>query len=77
MSDTQNIAAKIHGLPPKTPIFLLGASMGGEIALHASARNPENLAGVISIVRSASRFDSAFEMSQWHTADSGATDKVG
>jgi acylglycerol lipase len=61
LSDIQNIVARIHGLLPKTPIFLLGESMGGGIALHASARNPENLAGVISSVPGASRFDSAKE----------------
>ncbi len=61
LSDIQNIVARIHGLLPKTPIFLLGESMGGGIALHASARNPEHLAGVISSVPGASRFDSAKE----------------
>lgn len=37
---------------PQTPIFLLGESMGGALALRAAADNPELVKGVISAVPS-------------------------
>ncbi|MBK8221339.1 MAG: alpha/beta fold hydrolase [Candidatus Obscuribacter sp.] len=61
ISDIRNIIERMHGLFPDTPIFLMGESMGGGIALHAGARHPEHLAGVISSVPGASRFDQVKE----------------
>lgn len=57
VADVHNVVERIHLLLPGTPIFLLGESMGGGIALHASARHPEHLAGVISSVPGASRYE--------------------
>lgn len=61
LADIHNTVERMHGLFPSTPIFLLGESMGGGIALHSTARNPEHIAGVISSVPGASRFNQAKE----------------
>jgi acylglycerol lipase len=61
LGDIHNVVERMHGLLPNTPIFMLGESMGGGIALHASARNPEHLSGVISSVPGASRYNQAKE----------------
>lgn len=45
--------AKTH---PETPIFLLGESMGGAIALQASAKYQDKLTGLICAVPSGDRF---------------------
>lgn len=41
---------------PKTPVFLLGESMGGAIALRATSLYPEMIDGLISSVPSGDRF---------------------
>ena len=62
MADIRFLVDRVHGLNPKTPIFLLGESMGGGIVLHAAAQNPEHLAGVIASVPGASRYQQAKEV---------------
>lgn len=48
----QNIRAKY----PNTPIYILGESMGGAIALHAAAAYPDLISGLISSVPSGDRW---------------------
>lgn len=41
---------------PGKPVFLLGESMGGAIALHAAAKYPDSMNGLISVCSSGDRF---------------------
>lgn len=41
---------------PGKPVFLLGESMGGAIVLHAAAKYPDSMNGVISVCSSGDRF---------------------
>jgi alpha-beta hydrolase superfamily lysophospholipase/thiol-disulfide isomerase/thioredoxin len=46
----------LHQAHPHRPVFLMGESMGGAIALHAAAEYPELMDGVISVCSSGDRF---------------------
>lgn len=46
----------IHKVNPKVPVFILGESMGGAIALRFTAEHPEMVDGLISSVPSGDRF---------------------
>lgn len=58
IADVSKLLHEIHGKHPHTPIFLLGESMGGAIALKCAADNQDVVAGLISSVPSAERFES-------------------
>lgn len=56
LADVQSTLKVLHRAYPGTPIFLLGESMGGAIALRATATYPELIDGLISSVPAADRF---------------------
>lgn len=56
ISDIGYFAKLIKERMKGAPVFLLGESMGGAIALRAAARYPDDLKGVISSVPSAEQF---------------------
>lgn len=56
MKDVRQVLLSIRARYPKLPIFLLGESMGGAVALRAAVENPELVAGLISSVPSNDRF---------------------
>ena len=56
LSDIYTTLKVIHRLHPGLPVFLLGESMGGAIALRATALHPEIIDGLISSVPSADRY---------------------
>lgn len=56
LSDVENALKVLHTAYPTKPIFVLGESMGGAIALHVVAEHPELVDGVISCVPSGDRF---------------------
>ncbi len=56
ISDIGGIIGLLKERHPDSPIFLLGESMGGAIALRAAARYDGTLAGVVSSVPSAELF---------------------
>lgn len=51
----------IHKVNPKLPVFILGESMGGAIALRVTSENPELVDGLISCVPSGDRFNQGKE----------------
>jgi alpha-beta hydrolase superfamily lysophospholipase len=54
-----DIEAALHSLRkayPSTPIFLVGESMGGAIALREASRNPDLMRGLICSVPSSDRY---------------------
>jgi alpha-beta hydrolase superfamily lysophospholipase len=54
--DVVKILKTIHRIHPNLPVFLLGESMGGAIALRVTAENPNLVDGLISCTPSADRF---------------------
>ncbi|MBX9690577.1 MAG: lysophospholipase [Candidatus Obscuribacterales bacterium] len=46
----------IHRVNPKLPVFILGESMGGAIALRVTSEHPELMDGLVSSVPSGDRF---------------------
>jgi len=56
LNDLELVVARIKADNPKTPIFILGESMGGAIALQFTARNPRLVDGLISSVPAGKRF---------------------
>ncbi|HEY9791355.1 MAG TPA: alpha/beta fold hydrolase [Candidatus Obscuribacterales bacterium] len=56
LSDIGGILAFLKERNPSAPIFLVGESMGGGIALQAGARYSKELAGIIASVPSPDRF---------------------
>ncbi len=56
INDVGSVLGLISDRHEDTPIYLLGESMGGAIALRAGAKFSKNLHGVISSVPSAERF---------------------
>ena len=58
MQDLSMLVRSIRHDDPNTPIFLMGESMGGAIALSYAAMNPLMVDGVISSVPSYERFGS-------------------
>lgn len=55
IEDVQTALTTLHEANPNLPMFLLGESMGGAIALHAAAKHPQLLSGVISSVPAGDR----------------------
>lgn len=56
MKDVRQVLTSIKARYPKLPIFLLGESMGGAVALRAAVQNPDLVSGLISSVPSNDRF---------------------
>lgn len=54
--DVSKTLKTIRSRHPNVPIFLLGESMGGAVALQAAAENADEVAGLISSVPSNDRF---------------------
>jgi alpha-beta hydrolase superfamily lysophospholipase len=57
--DIKRTLRVIHRAHPGLPVFLLGESMGGAIALRATERYPDLVDGLISCVPSGDRFGQA------------------
>ncbi len=53
LSDVEQAMKTLHKAYPKLPVFLVGESMGGAIAIQATARYPDQANGLISAVPSA------------------------
>ncbi|MBK7837579.1 MAG: alpha/beta fold hydrolase [Candidatus Obscuribacter sp.] len=56
LSDLKSTLKVVHRAHPGVPVYLLGESMGGAIALRATATYPDLVDGLISSVPSADRF---------------------
>ena len=56
VKDTEVTLDWLHKANPKKPVFLMGESMGGAIALHVAAQAPELIDGVVSVCSSGDRF---------------------
>ena len=54
--DVQSALQTLHKAYPGVPIFLVGESMGGAIAMEATARYPKLVDGLISAVPSSDRY---------------------
>ena len=56
LQDIKTALDSIHAAQPGLPVFLLGESMGGAIALRAASMYPESIDGLISSVPAGDRF---------------------
>lgn len=56
LEDVRKTLKFIHKVHPALPVFLLGESMGGAIALRVTALNPNLVDGLVSSVPSGDRF---------------------
>ncbi len=56
VSDVEAALRAIHKAYPGTPVFLVGESMGGGIALQAASRFPTLVQGLVSSVPSSDRY---------------------
>lgn len=56
IDDIKAVLNRLHARRPGVPIYLLGESMGGAIALQAAAKYPELIQGLISSVPSGDRW---------------------
>lgn len=56
LGDIKSTLKVLHRAHPNLPVFLLGESMGGAIALHATALYPELIDGLVSSVPAGERF---------------------
>ncbi len=56
LADVEQALKVLHTAYPKVPIYVLGESMGGAIALRVTAVHPELVDGLISAVPSGDRF---------------------
>lgn len=56
ISDVEKTLKLLRTAYPKVPIYILGESMGGAIALRVTAEHPELIDGLISAVPSGDRF---------------------
>ncbi len=56
IADVQQALKVLHTVYPNKPIFVLGESMGGAIAMRVTADHPELVDGLISCVPSGDRF---------------------
>jgi alpha-beta hydrolase superfamily lysophospholipase len=56
LTDVEDTLKILHKAYPKVPVYILGESMGGAIALRITAEHPELVDGLISAVPSGDRF---------------------
>jgi acylglycerol lipase len=56
LSDVDKALNILHEAYPNKPVFVLGESMGGAIAMRVAAAHQDSIAGLISSVPSGSRF---------------------
>jgi alpha-beta hydrolase superfamily lysophospholipase len=56
LADIKSALQQIHTAHPSLPVFMLGESMGGAIALRATSMYPDMINGLISCVPAAERF---------------------
>lgn len=56
LEDVREALALVHKIHPGVPVFLVGESMGGMIALRVTALHPELMDGLISSVPAGDRF---------------------
>lgn len=56
LTDIERALQSLHHAYPKLPVYILGESMGGAIALRVTAIHPELVDGLISSVPSGDRF---------------------
>ena len=56
LADIKTALGQIHTAHPMLPVFMLGESMGGAIALRATAMYPNLIEGLVSCVPAAERF---------------------
>lgn len=56
MRDLQLLVGAIRGDSPGVPLFMLGESMGGAIAVQFAARNPQLVDGLVASVPAGKRF---------------------
>jgi acylglycerol lipase len=59
LDDVEKALKVLHTAYPGKPIFILGESMGGAIALHVAAEHQDLVAGLISSVPSGNRYHKA------------------
>jgi alpha-beta hydrolase superfamily lysophospholipase len=59
ISDVTQALKVLHTAYPSKPVFVLGESMGGAIAMRVAAEHPELVDGLISSVPSGDRFHTA------------------
>jgi len=57
LTDVQAMLKSIHKSYPNLPVVLIGESMGGAIALRATAMNPDLVSGLVSSVPAGDRFN--------------------
>ncbi|MBA3993983.1 MAG: hypothetical protein C0469_10685 [Cyanobacteria bacterium DS2.3.42] len=53
LTDVEQAVKTLHAAYPKVPVFLVGESMGGAIAIQAASRYPDQVNGLVSAVPSA------------------------
>lgn len=53
LTDVEQAMKTLHAAYPKIPVFLVGESMGGAIAIQAASRYPQQVNGLVSAVPSA------------------------
>ncbi len=56
ISDVESALKVLHTAYPDKPIFVLGESMGGAIAMRVASEHPELVAGLVSSVPTGDRF---------------------
>ncbi len=56
LQDVEQALKSLHKAYPGEPVFLVGESMGGAIALSSAARYPDLVQGLVSAVPSRDRF---------------------
>jgi len=61
LNEVKNTLEFIHKEQPNLPVVLLGESMGGAVALHATCLNPNLVSGLIASVPAGDRFGQSEE----------------
>lgn len=59
LKDVSDVLAFVHKTHPGLPVFIVGESMGGGIALQVTAQHPELVSGLISSVPAQERYHKA------------------
>ena len=56
LQDVSDVIGYVHKTHPGLPVFIVGESMGGGIALQVTAKHPDLVSGLISSVPAAERY---------------------